>query len=100
MDNSRRNFVALAGLTPLALLLPKVALAQNAACYDPAALPLSQKNRRRSVGFTETSNDAKRRCGICAYFTAGQGNCGTCMILSGGPVNSGAFCTSFASRAA
>jgi hypothetical protein len=73
------------------------AKAQNAACYDPATLPLSQKNRRRSLGYAETSSDQARYCAVCAFFTAGQPGCGTCQLLSG-PVNARAICSSFAPR--
>jgi hypothetical protein len=100
MRNSRRDFLALAGMAPIALLAAKGAQAAEV-CYDPAALPLSQKNRRRGLGYLEASPEpAKRRCGICVFFTptAGKEGCGNCQMLSGGPVNAGGVCNSFAPK--
>ncbi|MBV1691030.1 hypothetical protein KRR38_25960 [Novosphingobium sp. G106] len=71
------------------------ARAQNAACYDPATLPLSQKSRRRSLGYAEASSDQAKHCSVCTFFTAGQPGCGACQLLNG-PVNAGAVCSSFA----
>ncbi len=97
MTIDRRRFLALAAAgAPLALL--GIGTAQAAACYDPAALPLSQKNRRRSLGYVEASTDPAKRCAGCAFFTAGAADCGTCALLSG-PVDAGAVCSSFAPRA-
>jgi hypothetical protein len=99
MDIPRRRFLGLAaGSMPLVLLTVGAAQAQAPACYDPAALPLSQKNRRRSLGYTEASGDPARHCSVCSFFTAGDAGCGTCGLLSG-PVNAGAVCSSFAPRA-
>lgn len=101
MDHARRKFI---GLTALGVGLAFSARAQEtqecqqAQCYDPLALPLSQRNRRRSVNYVETSADANRRCGLCIYFAATQGNCGSCQILTS-VVNAGASCASFAQRA-
>lgn len=103
MDNSRRSFLAIAGLAPLAIAA--AARAQTnpppapAACFDPAALPLSQKNRRRSLGYVDPAPQPGRNCGACSFFTATQGGCGTCMILTGGTVGATAVCTSFAAKA-
>jgi hypothetical protein len=100
MTASRRNFLGLAAAAPLAILAAKAAnAAAPAACYDPAALPLSQRNRRRSLGYIEMSSDAKKRCGACAFFTAAaNASCGSCQLL-GSTVNAGAVCTSFAAKA-
>lgn len=94
---ARRRFLTLAALgAPLAML--GAGAARAAACYDPAALPLSQKNRRRSLGYVEAATDAARRCQGCAFFTAAaEAGCGTCGLLAG-PVNAGASCNSFAPR--
>jgi hypothetical protein len=93
---ARRRFLALAAIgAPLAVL--GVDAARAATCYDPAALPLSQKNRRRSLGYMETAGDAARRCQGCAFFTAGAEGCGTCALLAAS-VNAGASCGSFAAR--
>lgn len=99
MDPKRRNFLALAGITPLALLAAHNAFAQDAACYSSEKLSLSQKTRRRSLGFLDVSPDPKRRCGGCSFFTGTSGNCGSCQMLSGGPVTNASTCGSFAPRA-
>jgi hypothetical protein len=99
MTIDRRSFLALTvGSVPLALLVAGGAKAQAPTCYDPAALPLSQKNRRRSLGYAEASSDPARHCSACSFFTAGDAGCGTCGLL-GGPVNAGGVCSSFAPRA-
>lgn len=99
--NTRRNFLVLVAGAPLALFVAGRSRAAGApACYDPATLPFSQKSRRRSLGYLESSADPKKRCGGCAFFTAvAPGNCGTCQMLSGAPVNAGAVCNSFAAKA-
>ena len=101
MTGSRRNFLALAAGAPLALFAAGRTRAADApACYDPAALPFSQKNRRRSLGYVEVSADPGKHCGACAFFTAAtQGGCGTCQLLGGGPVRADAVCNSFAAKA-
>lgn len=100
MDRSRRRFIAMAGFAPFALAAARSAHAGDsaAACYDPNTLPLSQKSRRRSMGYVEASADPAKTCGGCAFFTAAQGTCGNCQLLTGGPVNAGAYCTSFAPK--
>lgn len=95
MNRSRREFVGLAALSPLVVLGARGALA---ACFDPAALPLSQRNRRRALGYINPSPQSQRRCGLCNFFTAGATGCGTCQLLSGGPVEAGAVCNSFAPK--
>ena len=97
MSIDRRRFLAFTAAAPLLVLGIGGVGAQTATCYDPAALPLSQKNRRRSLGYVEPSADPARRCAGCAFFTAGAVGCGTCGLLSG-PVNAGAVCSSFAPR--
>lgn len=99
MNRDRRQF--LAGMAVLAGALPGMAAAQGSApaCYDPATLPLSQKNQRRSLGYVEASTDPQKHCAVCSFFTASAPGCGTCVILGGGPVNAGALCTSFAAKA-
>jgi hypothetical protein len=97
MITSRRRFLSLAVVgVPLATV--GGASAWAAACYDPATLPLSQKNRRRSLSYVEAAADPARRCMGCAFFTvaAGEG-CGTCAMLNS-TVNAGASCSSFAAR--
>lgn len=115
MNNSRRDFLA-HGLALASLAVPGAALAQGAVCADPASLPLSQKNRRRSVGYSEPSADAARACGLCTFFTASNSGsnsanisgsiseskaaCGTCTMLGGGPVSAQGVCTSFTAKGA
>lgn len=105
MSVSRRQFIgrALGAATVAAAsLIGGEALAQAAssACYDPAKLPFTQKSRRRALGYVDASNDAARRCGLCAFFTAAAATgCGTCQMLSGGPVDAAGLCNSFAAKA-
>jgi High potential iron-sulfur protein len=102
MTTTRRNFLGQTGiLVGLACAVRGGgAVAADAACVDPATLPLSQRNRRRAIGYVEASTDPKKRCGICAFFKASSSGCGTCQLLSGGTVNSNGVCTSFAPKAA
>lgn len=102
MQRNRRSFLAVAGLAPLALgLAGRARGAEQAACYDPAALSLSQKRQRRGIGYVEPSADPAKHCGGCAFFTAtsGASGCGTCQLLGGGPVNATAVCNSYAPKA-
>ncbi len=99
MATDRREFLGLAAATPLLVLGTHSALAESPACYDPAKLALSQKSRRRSLGYVEVSPDVKKRCGHCAFYAAGAAGCGTCQLLAGGPVNIGAVCSNFAAKA-
>ncbi|MEJ5978869.1 hypothetical protein WG901_19605 [Novosphingobium sp. PS1R-30] len=96
MNSNRRRFLGLAATAvPLAALGASSAWA--AACYDSATLPLSQKNRRRSIGYMEAAADPARRCAGCAFFTAAEEGCGNCLMLNA-TVNAGASCGSFAPR--
>ena len=93
------TFVVL-GLVVLSGGLSETSFAQaKPACYDLAALPLAQKNLRRSVGFVDPAPDQAKRCGTCAFYVATRNGCGTCQILSGGPTAQSAYCTSFAPKA-
>ena len=99
MPTSRRNFLGLAAVAPAAVLAAASARAADAACYDQATLPLSQKRLRRAIGYVEVSSDPAERCGGCAFFTvATQAGCGSCQMLSGGVVSAGAVCNSFAAQ--
>ena len=94
---SRRSFLALAGSVPFAVAgLSSAAYA--ATCYDPNALPLSQKSRRRALGYVDQSTDPAKKCGGCAFFTATEPGCGKCQLFSGGPVNAGGVCRSYAPK--
>ena len=100
MNQTRRRFIAIAGLAPVALVGAREVFAQaKPACFDPGSLPLAQKNMRRSVGYVDPAPEATKRCGVCAFFVAKQNGCGTCQILSGGPVAQSAYCLSFAPKA-
>jgi hypothetical protein len=97
--DTRRSFLALVGLAPIALLAAgSGSAAEPAACYDPAKLPLSQKSRRRANDYVDHSPDPAKHCSLCNFFTSAEPGCGTCQIL-GGPVNAGAVCASFAAKA-
>jgi hypothetical protein len=98
MDGTRRNFLAIAGIAPLAVIAGSRAMAADAVCYDPGALALQQRNRRRSVGFVEESTAPGKRCGLCVFFKGGQGACGTCDLLGNGPVTARGLCNSFAAK--
>ncbi|MEO6717716.1 MAG: hypothetical protein ABIM50_10790 [Novosphingobium sp.] len=98
MNFDRRHFLRLAAVAvPAASIAIGSASASAAVCYDPATLPLSQKNRRRSLGYMEVATDPARRCMGCAFFTAAEEGCGKCAILNYA-VNSGASCSSFTPR--
>ena len=107
MTDTRRAFLGrslrmAAAVTGTAALASPV-LARAAACVDLDALPLSQKNRRRSVGYVDPAPEPSQNCGKCAFFTADaaadRAGCGTCAILNA-PVGSSAVCTSFAPKEA
>jgi hypothetical protein len=97
MNPSRRKFLAVAGAAPLVLFASGAVRAQTA-CFDPAALPLAQKNRRRGLGYVEPSPDPKKHCGRCAFFAAAKTGCGTCQMLGGGPVSVVGVCNSYAPK--
>lgn len=99
MNKTRRELLGWAGIASLGLISTSAwGQGGTSACYDPAALPLSQKNRRRALSYTDTSPDPKKRCAGCAFFTGTKEGCGTCQMLSGAPVDAGGVCTSFAPR--
>jgi High potential iron-sulfur protein len=100
MPTSRRNFLGLAAAAPVALFAATGARAAEAACYDPATLPFSQKSLRRSLGYVEGSSDPRKRCDGCAFFAARTpASCGGCQMLGGAVVSAGAVCNSFAAKA-
>ena len=101
MTSNRRRFLSYAagGMTfACAGLALGSKPARASTCYDPANLPLSQKNRRRGLGFQDVSPAPARACRECAFFTAGeQEGCGQCMMLDY-TVDARATCTSFTPR--
>ena len=96
MTVTRRSFLATAAIAPLALA--GTARAEPAVCYDASALPLSQRSRRRALGYVDTSSDPAKQCARCSFFTAAVSGCGSCTMLSGGAVNVGGVCNSFARK--
>lgn len=97
MDETRRKFLAFAAATPFAVLAGSRALAADASCYNPAALPSSQKSMRESLEFREVTADPKKHCSLCAFYTATAEGCGTCQLLSG-PVTANSYCSSWAAK--
>ena len=93
MAVSRRDLLGLIALAPIGLA---TARAQTApACYDPAALPASQKSMRSALGFKDASPDPAKHCSVCVFFTGTKAGCGTCVLLSGGGVSANSVCNSF-----
>lgn len=97
MTANLRHFLALAAAAPFAAFAASRALADSTACYDPAALPMSQKGLRKSLQFVDLSPDAAKRCELCAFYKAAAPGCGTCQILNG-PVALDSFCLSYAAK--
>lgn len=93
---TRRALLMLAIAAPAAGYA--AAAAAEGACVDPDALPSSQKSMRASLGFRMVSEDPKRHCSGCAFFTAASADCGKCQLLSGGAVPGDARCDSWAPR--
>lgn len=89
-------------LLMLAIAAPAAGYAAGAAaagaCVDLDALPSAQKSMRSSLGFRMVSEDPKRHCSGCAFFTATDGGCGKCTLLSGGVVPPDGRCDSWAPR--
>lgn len=97
MIANRRHFLTLAAAAPFAAFAASRALAEATACYDPAALPMSQKGLRKSLQFVELSADATQRCELCVFYKAAAAGCGSCQILNG-PVAAGSLCLSYAAK--
>jgi len=87
---NRRKLLILGSLLPMAL--PGIVAAEPTC---GGALSMSQKNRRRALGYLDVSNDPKRRCGLCSYFSEAEPGCGKCQMLSGGAVTNNSVCNSF-----
>lgn len=101
MIASRRRFLSLTARSlslGLAFGLPLGAAARAGSCPANDSLSLSQKNRRRSLGFKEVAPDPKLACRGCAFFTLGkEEGCGQCAMLEY-TVEAGATCASFTPR--
>lgn len=97
MDKNRRIFLGLAAAAPFAAISAGRALAADAACYNPEALPSAQKSLRTSLEFVEVTADPKKHCSLCAFYTETAPGCGNCQLLSG-PVTANSFCSSWAAK--
>lgn len=89
----RRNILAIALLSPL--IAAQAAKAQSSCS---GTLSLSDRNRRRALGFVEISKSEDKRCAHCTFFTATDRNCGACQMLSGQSVSGHAVCNSFVAK--
>ncbi|MBY0422315.1 MAG: high-potential iron-sulfur protein [Parvularculaceae bacterium] len=95
----RRAVIAVAGAAPALFLLTRRAAAEAApACFNPDALPASQKSLRRSLGFELQSKDPKKTCAGCAFYTAKTQGCGACALFSGGPVAAASVCRNWSKK--
>ncbi len=92
-----RRIILMAALAAPAAGYAATAAAQSV-CVDLDGLSSSQKALRASLGFRIASEDPKRHCGGCAFFTAAEGACGRCALLSNGPVPADGRCNSWAAR--
>jgi hypothetical protein len=97
MNSSRRNLILMTLIAPLGGLVAGRANATDTRCYDPATLSLSQKSRRRTLGYVDKSTNVTKRCGACAFYKKTAEECGSCDLLSGGPVVASGVCNSYAS---
>jgi len=96
---SRRDFLSIAAAAPLVALGASRALAEGAACADPASLPMAQQGMRQSLNYLPASPDVKKHCALCAFFKGDKPGCGACQLLNG-PVDAGGVCDSFAAKQA
>ena len=95
MAFTRRTVCMMAISSSVGALGVGTAQAQSSICYDPDSLTLSQKSRRKSLGYVETAESSERSCAHCMFYTSDNSDCGQCQLL-GGPVRAAAVCTSFA----
>lgn len=99
---SRRALFGLAAMAPLAIgaaaASARAGNLQATPCFDPNALPASQKGMRRSLNFKVVSPDPAKMCGGCAFYFQPSGNCGKCQLLTGGPVAANSVCDSWAKK--
>lgn len=67
-------------------------------CVDPK-LAAATQGMRQALNYKDPSADPKKRCGLCAFFTAATpAACGKCAMLSGGPVSASAVCDSWTAK--
>ena len=72
---------------------------QQSVCNEPGQLSDSDRNTRRSLGYTDVSPNPGEVCGGCQYFTAqgSGGGCGACQFLPG-QVSSEGRCDSWSAK--
>lgn len=92
----RRRLLGMAAVFPL--LVAAAGVRAQAVCVNLDTLPAGQKGMRRSLGFKLVSDDPKKHCGSCTFFSAAAGGCGKCQLLSGGAVGEGSVCDSWAQK--
>jgi hypothetical protein len=95
MKISRRALMGAIAFAPVGFATAR-AESGSGRCYDPAALPMSQRSMRRALGFQERATNPARTCSKCSFFTAANDDCGTCQLLRGGPTTPGSSCNSWA----
>ena len=93
MDTTRR-LILWAGLAASTAGCAASAAAQ---CVDLDDLSSGQKSLRTSLGFRMASEDPKRHCSGCSFFTADGAGCGKCGLLNG-PVPADGRCDSWAAK--
>lgn len=96
--STRRDVIRLLALSAAAAACGQAGAQAPAICTDPASLSLSQRNRRRALGYVLPSADPQKHCSACTFFTASGGSCGSCQMLSGAAVEAMAACNSFARK--
>jgi High potential iron-sulfur protein len=74
--------------------------ASASACADPSTMSDAEMGTRKSLSYTEKSENPQQVCAGCSFFHAGSGSCGTCDMMSGGPVNPQGHCTSWNAKPA
>lgn len=96
----RRSFLRLGG--QLTAAIPLVGLvASNAKAADSACVEIDSEPLRASLNYVDPSPHQDKHCRTCAFFdqttNASRDNavCARCQIMSG-PVNSSAYCDSYA----
>lgn len=74
--------------------------AATGACMDRVEVDEAAKNMRKILQYKEKSDNAEKKCSLCAQFEAGKyGDCGGCKLFAGG-VNPEGNCLSFAPKSA
>ena len=96
---TRRQLLQRGGLIAAAPLLHACDTAVTALCADPEFLSRGEEQMRKTLRYTERSDNAGQTCNSCQFFSAGADRlCGDCQILNGWVSEQG-YCTSWALRA-